>query len=74
MRDNRVSCMPIERPISQQDEFTTKTVGLAFLTDLMFLFRVPNYYKYLEEPIINFITDLNALEEDNYFDQASNTN
>lgn len=73
MRDNRVSCMPIERPINEKDEFTTKTIGLAFLTDLMFFFRVPNYYKYLDEPIINFVTDLNAIEEDNFFDQNSNS-
>lgn len=69
MRDNRVSCIPIERQINPNDEFTTRTVGIAFLTDLMFLFRVPNYYKYFDEPIINFTTDLNALEDDsNFFD------
>lgn len=64
MRDNRVSCIPVERQIKPTEEFTTRTIGLAFLTDLMFMFRVPGYYKYLDEPISNFITDLNALEED----------
>ena len=40
----------------------------------MFMFRVPNYYKYLDEPVINFITDLNALEEDALFmDQTAST-
>lgn len=35
----------------------------------MFLFRIPNYYRYLDEPVISFISDLNGLEEDqNYFD------
>lgn len=72
MRENKISCIPIERQISLNDEFTTRTVGIAFLTDLMFLLRIPNYYRYLEEPIINFIIDLNGLEEDgNYFDQFS---
>ena len=42
---------------------------MAFLTDLMFLFRLPAYYKYLDEPIINFVADLNGLDEDaNFFD------
>lgn len=67
MRDNRVSCIPVERQINSAEEFTTRTIGLAFLTDLMFMFRVPGYYKYLDEPILNFITDLNALEEDTMF-------
>jgi len=67
MRDNRVSCIPIERQINQNEEYQTRTIGLAYLTDLMFMFRVPNYYKYLDEPVINFITDLNALEEDALF-------
>ena len=72
MRENRISCIPIERQISPSDEFTTRTVGIAYLSDLMFLLRIPNYYRYLEEPIINFIIDLNGLEEDgNYFDQFS---
>eukprot|EP00347_Sterkiella_histriomuscorum_P010749 403375069 len=67
MCDNRVSCIPIERQIKPSEEFTTRTIGLAYLTDLMFMFRVPGYYKYLDEPILNFITDLNALEEDTMF-------
>ena len=72
MRENRISCIPIERQINPNDEFTTRTVGIAYLSDLMFLLRIPNYYRYLEEPIINFIIDLNGLEEDgNYFDQFS---
>jgi hypothetical protein len=41
----------------------------------MFLFRLPNYYKYLDEPVINFVSDLNGLEEDaNYFDMVSTNN
>lgn len=64
MRDNRVSCIPIEHQISKSDTQTTRTVGLAFMTDLMFLFRLPEYYKRLDEPVITLVTDLNGLEED----------
>jgi hypothetical protein len=30
----------------------------------MFLFRLPNFWKLLDEPVISFVTDLNGLEED----------
>lgn len=64
MRDNRVSCIPIERQLSSADPHTTRTVGLAFLTDIMYLLRLPNYYQRLDDHVINFVMDLNALEED----------
>ena len=35
-----------------------------YLTDLMFLFRLPNYHMYLEDTVFNFVTELNALDED----------
>ena len=47
MRDNRVSCVPIEKLIPSSGNHTGRTVGLAFLTDLMFLLRLPNFYKHL---------------------------
>jgi hypothetical protein len=64
MRDNRVSCIPLERSISPADPRTTRTVGLAFLTDIMFLLRLPEFFKLLDEPVIKFVSDLNGLEED----------
>ena len=64
MRENKVSCVPIERQLSPTEPHTTRTVGLAFQTDIMFLLRLPDFYKHLEEPIIQFVTDLNGLEED----------
>ena len=73
MRDNRVSCIPIERQLSQNDQHTTRTVGLAFLTDLMFLLRMPDFYKYLDEPVIAFIGDLNGLEEDLTYQELINS-
>ena len=64
MRDNRVSCIPLERSISPTDPHKTRTVGLSFLTDIMFLLRLPDFYKQLDEPVIKFVSDLNGLEED----------
>lgn len=64
MRDNRVSCIPLERSISLTDPHNTRTVGLAFLTDIMFLLRLPDFHKHLDEPVIKFVSDLNGLEED----------
>ena len=64
MRDNRVSCIPLERPISPTDPHTTRTVGLSFLTDIMFLLRLPDFHKHLDEPVIKFVSELNGLEED----------
>ncbi len=64
MRDNRVSCIPLERPISPIDPHNTRTVGLSFLTDIMFLLRLPDFHKHLDEPVIKFVSDLNGLEED----------
>lgn len=64
MRDNRVSCIPLERSISQTDQHNTRTVGISFLTDIMFLLRLPDFHKHLDEPVIKFVSDLNGLEED----------
>lgn len=63
--------MPIEKLICI-DSLETKTIGIAFLSDLMFLFRIPHYYKYLEEPVINFIAELNGIEDDDL--EHANTN
>jgi hypothetical protein len=30
----------------------------------MFLLRLPDFWKHLDDPIIQFVTDLNGLEED----------
>lgn len=64
MRDNRISCIPIERTISPADPQLTHTVGIAFLTDIMFLLRLPDFFRHLDEPVIRFVSDLNGLEED----------
>jgi hypothetical protein len=30
----------------------------------MFLLRLPDFHKHLDEPVIKFVSDLNGLEED----------
>lgn len=50
--------------MSQIEAHQTKTVGLSYLTDIMFLLRLPNFWRHLEEPVIKFVTDLNGLDED----------
>ena len=64
MRDNRVSCIPIEKLINAQDPHNTRSVGLAFLNDIMYLLRMPEFYRQLDEPCINFVKEINGLEED----------
>jgi hypothetical protein len=39
-------------------------VGLCFLNDLFYLFSLPNFYKYLGRPVLEFIQKLNYFEED----------
>ena len=56
MRDFRISVVPVD---SQDGEFT---VGLCFLTDLIYLFRQPEFYKFFSLSIIEFIKMVN------YFD------
>ena len=39
----------------------------------MFLFKMPLYYKYLDEPVINFVSELNSLDDD-LVDQTTGAN
>jgi len=39
------------------------TVGLCFLNDLAYLFRQPNFYLLLLQPVIDFIKRVNFFEE-----------
>jgi hypothetical protein len=41
------------------------TVGFSFLNDILYLFRTPNYFAYLEEPVIGFISELNGIDDEN---------
>jgi hypothetical protein len=35
----------------------------------MFLLRLPDFWKHLDDPIIQFVTDLNGLEEDSQYQE-----
>ena len=39
------------------------TVGLCFLNDIAYLFRQPNFYLLLLQPVIDFIKRVNFFEE-----------
>jgi hypothetical protein len=43
---------------------TTETMGLVFLTDLMFLCRQLNFHDILTQPVYKFVMNLNGTEED----------
>lgn len=43
---------------------TTETMGLVFLTDLMFLCRQLNFNEILTQPVYKFVMNLNGTEED----------
>ena len=66
MRDNRVSNVIIERNYrckeTQRD--ITETVGVVFLTDLMYLMRQANFHEILTQPVIMFVMQLNGSDED----------
>ena len=58
MCDSRISVVPID---SQEGDFT---VGLCFLNDLIYLFRQPNFYTYLSQPVIDFIKKVNYFDSE----------
>ena len=57
MCDSRISVVPVD---SIEGDFT---VGLCFLNDLAYLFRQPNFYLLLLQPVIDFIKRVNFFEE-----------
>ena len=62
MRENKIACVPIERPFSNDENGKTYTVGISFLTDIMYLLKLPNYYRYLNESVISFVAELNGID------------
>jgi hypothetical protein len=40
------------------------TVGFSFLNDIYYLFRLPHYYKYLDRPVMEFVSELNGLDDE----------
>lgn len=66
MRDNHVSTVFIERTYQHKESKSevTETVGMVFLTDLMYLFRQVNFFEILQQPVIHFVMHLNGSEDD----------
>lgn len=66
MRDNHVSTVFVERSYQHKEskKEVTETVGMVFLTDLMYLFRQVNFFEILQQPVIHFVMHLNGSEED----------
>lgn len=63
LRENRVSMISIDRKKHIHDA-RTETVGIVFLTDLMYILRQVNFHEILTQPIIKFVMNLNGTEED----------
>lgn len=66
MRDNQVSNVIIERSYQSKEtqREVTETVGMLFLTDLMYLLRQVNFFEILTQPVMQFVMQLNGSEED----------
>ena len=70
LRDKNVGMIIIERMtlvrLGPQQTWTEvkETVGIVFLSDLMFLLRQLNFHEILTQPVINFCMNLNGTEED----------
>lgn len=66
MRDNQVSNVIIERSYQSKEtqREVTETVGMVFLTDLMYLLRQVNFFEILTQPVMHFVMHLNGSEED----------
>ena len=63
MKQKRISIVPIEDRLpchSQQRDSDTPsfTVGLVFITDLLFLLRLPNFWELLSQPVSTFLEEL----------------
>lgn len=39
------------------------SVGLCFLTDLLYLLRLPDYHFFFNQPVMVFLKDLNSYED-----------
>ena len=63
LRENKVSMIIIERHLKTNVP-SSETVGIVFLTDLMFILRQLNFHEILTQPVFKFITNLNGTDED----------
>lgn len=42
----------------------SETVGIVFLSDLMYILRQINFHEILSQPVIKFVLNLNGTDED----------
>lgn len=66
LRENKISMIIVERSSVSIKTGVQKseTVGIVFLTDLMFILRQLNFHEILTQPVIKFIMNLNGTDED----------
>lgn len=50
------------------------TVGLCFLTDLLYLLRLPDYHFFFSQPVMVFLKDLNSYEDQSAQGDSSDYN
>lgn len=62
MREHKIAAVPIEKSVNGDTDGKTYTVGISFLSDLMFLFKLPHFYQYLNLPAINLVQQLNQID------------
>ena len=69
MKQKRVSVIPIEdknvvQTKSVGGEVQSYTVGLIFLADLLYLFRLPNCWDFLSQPVYLFLEEMYGIDYD----------
>jgi CBS domain containing-hemolysin-like protein len=67
LRENKISMIIVERLFSSSKSNNiqkSETVGIVFLTDLMFILRQLNFHEILTQPVLKFIMSLNGTDED----------
>ena len=67
MKQKRISLVPVEEYLSchqRAQDSNSFTVGLVFLTDLLFLLRLPNFWELLSQPVSVFLEELYGGDQD----------
>lgn len=64
LRENKVSMILVERIFTKNSIQKSETVGIVFLSDLMFILRQLNFHEILTQPVIKFVMSLNGTEDD----------
>ena len=54
----------VERIFTKNSIQKSETVGIVFLSDLMFILRQLNFHEILTQPVIKFVMSLNGTEDD----------